>query len=61
MKSWKTTVAGFLGLVGGILQVVPGPAWLRDLGGFLAGLGGFSVGIFARDNKRTSEEVGAGR
>ncbi len=59
MKSWKTMLSGILGLIGGVLQAVPGPDWLRGLGAALAGCGLLSLGAFARDNDKTSEDVGA--
>jgi hypothetical protein len=58
MKSWKTTVAGLLALTGGALvQFFPAHA---ALGGFLATLGSGAGLLFARDNKVTSEQAGAG-
>jgi hypothetical protein len=58
-SSWQTTVSGIISLVGVILFAIPGPAWLRDIAVYLIGIGGGGVGLLARDNKRTSEDVGA--
>lgn len=55
MKSWKTTVAGVLALVGGTLaQFFPQYA---AHGGFLAAIGAGLGLIFARDNNVSTEEV----
>lgn len=59
MTSWKTLVGGIVGLIGGILQAIPGPDWLRQLGVVIAGCGVGVLGITARDNDKTSEDVGA--
>lgn len=56
MKSWKTTLGGALALVGGLLpQFWPE---LGKLGAFLAALGTAVVGWAARDNDKSSEDVG---
>jgi len=64
-SSWKTTTCGILGLVAsGITMVaIPlldaDPATLAQWGTF-AGLAAVSIGaIFSRDNKVSSEDVGA--
>ena len=73
LRSWKTTVSGIpAGLVGAILAIhALWRAWstgeVLDPEVVLTGLGGLAfastclVGLFARDDDRTSEEVGAGQ
>jgi hypothetical protein len=56
MKSWKTTLAGAIGALGIYLSTQPG---FEIVGQILAGLGSFLTGLFARDNDKTSEDVGA--
>lgn len=58
-SSWQTTVSGIISLVGVILLAIPGPAWLREMALYMIGIGGGGVGLLARDNKKTSEQVGA--
>ncbi len=64
-KSWKTTVAGVAGIVAAIASAVAAqfdsdpattPNWELVVGLIAAGLGL----LLARDDNRTSEEVGAG-
>jgi hypothetical protein len=76
MKSWKTTIGGSLTAAGtflwgaplamGALKVpVPIPPWLFSacvIGGLLLSVGGvFCTGLYARDNDKSSEEVGAAK
>jgi len=64
MSSWKTTV---LGVIGGLILILTqasnlldnDPATLFELSQFIAGLGMLGVGWFARDNNKSSEDVGA--
>jgi hypothetical protein len=58
MKSWKTTLCGALAALGTYLVTLPDPAWLATVGKLLIGLGTAGVGLFARDNDKTSEDVG---
>ena len=57
--SWKTTLCGIIGVFFVGVQRTPGiPDWLGHIFGLLAASAP-SVGLlFARDNDRTSEEVG---
>lgn len=57
--SWKTLVAGLLGAAGAYLKTIPDPAWLSGLGGLMESAGIALLGWFARDDDRTSEQVGA--
>ena len=64
-KSWKTTLAGIAGIVAAVASAlqaqfdgdpVTTPNWELVFGLVAAGVGL----LLARDNSRTSEEVGAG-
>lgn len=64
-KSWKTTLAGIAGIIAAIASAVQAqfdgdpataPNWELVFGLVAAGVGL----LVARDNSRTSEEVGAG-
>jgi len=63
MKSWRTTIVGVLTA---ITLVAPqllalldnDPATVFSLDLFIAGLGAMGIGIFARDNDKSSENVG---
>lgn len=60
MKSWKTTVGAILGVIIFILGAIDFPvlgvgSWGESVGVILGLLG---VGIPARDNDKSSEEVG---
>jgi len=58
--SWKTSLCGIIGVFFVGAEKTPGiPPWLGHLFGLLAAAAP-SVGLlFARDNDRTSEDVGA--
>jgi hypothetical protein len=56
MKSWKTTVCGVLGLLGGLIAQFF-PEYSR-YGLFLASFGAGLGLLFARDNNVTSEQAG---
>lgn len=64
MKSWKTTV---LGVIAGLSLILPqiaaaldsDPATVFSLEAVIAGLGAMGIGIAARDNNKSSEQVGA--
>ena len=57
--SWKTTLFGALSALGAYLVTVPDPAWLATLGKALCVIGPGLLGFFARDNNKSSEDVGA--
>lgn len=59
MKSWKTTLSGAIAALGSYLITVDDPAWLQVVGQVFLALGMLLMGGTARDNKVTSEEVGA--
>jgi hypothetical protein len=59
LTSWKTTLAGALAALGTYLATVDGPPWVVALGKFLAVVSPLALGLAARDNNRTSEDVGA--
>ncbi len=56
-KSWKTTMAGAVGALGTYFSTLEG-SW-KVAGQILVGLSTFLLGMFARDNDKTSEQVGA--
>lgn len=61
MKSWKTTLCGALAALGAYLTTQPDPAWLATVGKVLSAVAVAGVGLFARDNDKTSADVGAGK
>lgn len=66
MKSWKTTLVGILGAAAAIITFIAVPLldgdaetsakWMEGVGAAAAALG---LGWFARDNDKSSEDVGA--
>lgn len=64
MTSWKTTLGGIIALLGAALLVVPdaapGAALVKPWAPFISAVGAGIIGIFGRDNNRSSEQVGAG-
>ena len=56
MSSWKTTVGGILS-GGGILFAQHFPDWSK-WGLFASALGSVILGLSARDNNKSSEDVG---
>lgn len=58
MKSWKTFVSGLVGSLGAYFITCPEPSWLPTVGKFMVGACPFLLGLFARDNDKTSEQVG---
>ena len=57
--SWKTTVAGCAAAAGGVLKTASGmPHWVSVLGDVLLTAGTACLGLFARDNDKSSEDVG---
>ena len=58
MKSWKTTVFGLVSAIGAYLVTVNDPAWVSSLGKVLALVGPIGLGLVARDNDKSSEDVG---
>lgn len=63
MKSYKTTFAGALAALGTYLAGLENadPAWLSTCGEILVGVGAFLIGLWARDNDKTSEAAGAAK
>ena len=60
MKSWKTTMFGGLAALGlSLTQVTPEGDLLHMIGQILAIVGTGGIGLSARDNDKTSEDVGA--
>ncbi|MBN2209829.1 MAG: hypothetical protein JW709_00390 [Sedimentisphaerales bacterium] len=64
MASWRTTLLGILGGLAIIIKQLIGafdddPATVFSLTEILAALGMLGLGIFARDNKVSSESAGA--
>lgn len=64
MKSWRTTTASILGIVGMLSIAVQAaldgnPATDPQWGVVIPAIIGIASGLFARDNKVTSEQVGA--
>jgi anti-sigma-K factor RskA len=66
MKSWKTTLAGVAAIVAAVATAVSAqfdnnpatvPDWTLVIGMITAGVGL----MFARDDDKTSEQVGAGK
>ncbi len=67
-KSWKTTLFALVAATGGAVlgayqlkpQMLAGfPAWLPGAGLLMSIIGTACLGVFARDNDKTSEQVGA--
>lgn len=59
-SSWKTTLCGAIGAIGIYLSTLKDPAWLSIVGTVLSALSSAGLGAFARDNDKSSEQVGAG-
>ncbi len=66
MKSWKTTLAGIAAIIAAVGTAVSAqfdndpatvPDWTMVIGMITAGVGL----VLARDNDKTSEQVGAGK
>ena len=58
--SWKTTLFGILAAMGtGLSQTQPSNSWLGVAGLLLAMAGTAGMGMTARDNDKSSEDVGA--
>ena len=57
MKSWKTSLGGIVAAAGIALRDNPKTAAYAPI---VEGLGVFLIGMSARDNKVSSEQVGAG-
>lgn len=58
-KSWKTTVAGAISALGVFITTQTQYSWAAVTGQVLTGLGTFLMGMWARDNDKTSADVGA--
>lgn len=65
MKSWKTTLCGMLSLTAAAITLVAvpilddDPATVPQWGAFVAAIAAAVGLILARDNDKTSEDVGA--
>lgn len=64
MSSWKTTLAGVLAIVAAGITMIAQPlldadaATIPQWGAFFAMASAGVVGLFARDNDKTSKDVG---
>ncbi len=67
--SWKTSLFGLMAAIGGavlagistgIIDATEMPRWIKGAAGILSVIGSAGVGVFARDNDKTSEDVKAG-
>jgi len=62
MNSWKTSLFGLFAGIGAAVSMVDGiPHWLLIAARVAAAAGVAGLGISARDNNKTSEDVGAQR
>jgi hypothetical protein len=66
MKSWKTTLSAVIAGTGYLVNeyLYPNvvlPHWVRVVAGFMVLVGLVGIGFYARDNDKTSEDVGAHR
>ena len=59
--SWQTSLFGILTAVGLALVPLKDPAWLTTVGTILAAIGAAGTGLSARDNNKSSEQVGANK
>ena len=59
MKSWKTNIGAALIALGFALSRIEGPQWLSLTADILMPAGAFIAALFARDNDKTSGDVGA--
>jgi hypothetical protein len=68
MNSWKTTVFGLVAAIGagilaametGTLDPATLPPWLKGMAALASVIGTACLGVFARDNNKSSEDVGA--
>jgi hypothetical protein len=63
LKSWQTTITGVLAGISlaaqAVLEVTDAPARLRVAAGLINAAAIAALGILARDNNKTSEQVGA--
>lgn len=68
--SWKTTVFGLMGAIGAavlgalsekLIDPTTLPSWVRSVAALMSVIGTAGVGVFARDNNKTSEQVNAGK
>lgn len=67
--SWKTSLFGLTAAIGaaivgafatGVMDPHDFPLWLKKVALLMAVIGGAGTGFFARDNDKSSEQVGAG-
>lgn len=52
-------MCGAVAALGTYLATIPDPAWLGTLGKVLVAVATAGIGLFARDNDKTSEDVNA--
>jgi hypothetical protein len=66
--SWKTSVFGLMAAIGaaivgamqiGAIDAATLPAWVKGVATLMSVIGTAAIGFFARDNDKTSEDVGA--
>lgn len=69
LMSWKTSLFGLMAAIGaaivgalatGVMDPHDFPLWLKKVALLMAVIGGAGTGFFARDNDKSSEQVGAG-
>lgn len=67
-KSWKTSTFALIGGIGaavvgamatGILDPNDFPKWVKGTFGLMSVIGTAGIGVMARDNNKTSDDVGA--
>lgn len=67
VMSWKTTVFGLMAAIGAavvaaimtdVIDVSGLPKWVKGVAGLMSVIGTAGLGFFARDNDKTSEQVG---
>ena len=57
MKSWKTSIGGVLTAIGAVAVQVQEPAWIATIGAGLIAVGSLLMGVSARDNNVSSEDL----
>jgi len=70
IMSWKTTFFGLMAAIGGavmaaittgVIDISDLPKWVKGIAGLMTVAGTAGLGFCARDNDKTSEQVGAGK
>lgn len=59
MKSWKTTTCGIFAAISGYLVTVQEPSWIPLAGKIMGAASMALMGLVARDNDKSSEDVGS--